>query len=67
LKHEVSAGLLITIAVLLLQYGVKMIEQGNLQYGVPLVVAGALLMIATAILVRQGVISYLRRRGYALG
>jgi len=67
LKHEVSAGLLITIAVLLLQYGVKLIEQGNLQYGVPLIIVGAVIMVVTAILVRQGVISYLRRRGYALG
>jgi len=50
LKHEVSAGLLITIAVLLLQYGVKLIEQGNLQYGVPLIIVGAAIMVATAIL-----------------
>jgi len=67
LKFEVSAAVLLSIAVILLQYAVRLLEAGNYQYGVPLAVAGVILIVVTLLLVREGVISYLRRVDHALG
>jgi len=62
LKHEVSAAVLLSIAVVLLQYAVRLIESGSPQYGIPLVIAGVALIGLTVLLVREGVIKEARRR-----
>jgi len=56
LKSELSAAFLLSIAVVLLQYGIRFIESGRLLYGVVLVLAAIALMAITVLLISLGVI-----------
>jgi len=64
-KYEVSASVLLAIAVVLLQKAVDLINQGLYLQGVIVAVIAVALMLVTALLVREGVIEAVRRRfGY---
>jgi len=61
-KYEVSASVLLAIAVVLLQKTVDLINQGLYLQGVVVAILAVALMLVTALLVREGVIEALKRR-----
>jgi len=52
---EVSASVLLTIAVTLLSIGVNYLEKENFQVGVPCIIVGFALILATIYLIEEGV------------
>ena len=55
MKVEVSASVLLTIAVTLLSIGVNYLEKNNPTVGVPCIIVGFGLILATVFLIEEGV------------